>query len=337
MRAKEKTDTESLSETDLDIHEKNEHDVRDCIISYPEELLGEAILLIGKEVHVGERDERIDILGLDSNLDTVIIELKKQTLTRNHLKQALKYAPYVATRTEEELGHDYEFDAEKARAMLSADMREKYYDKDFQTAYQQFSKADSLNDNQRIMLVGTGVRKDTMDLIDWLETQGLTIDVIEITPYENSAGEVVLTADRVASDDIEERTYEQWEKSESAAQKYHFQVRASSDSEKLAKEIVKEIKDLDLLQPPNYQQKNYISFNDNEKIRVKVRPRSQKVAVWLTNVPTATYDQGAISDEIGHDIPLTLNHASDRIEFELRPGDTEAITSLATYIGNQIR
>ena len=342
MIGKSDIDPDTLSETELDVHNKSEQDVQDCILAYPSELLcedeDEEIFLIGKEIKVGGRDERIDILGLDSELNTVVVEIKTKTLNRDHLKQALKYAPYVANRTEENLRKDYQFDSAKYRNKLSADKRDAYYATDFQTAYKQFSQADSLNSDQRIILVGTGARRDLMDVVDWLETQGLTIEVIELTPYEDaSSGEIVLTGNRVDSDEIEERTYAKWERSEEEAKEYHLDNRTSEQTESIAHGFVDGITAIERLRDPDYNQKNYISFSDNERIRVKVRPRTDRVSIWLTGVSADDYNVTDIVDELGQDVEITANDASDRIEFVLGPDEGDVIEPLCSFIYKELQ
>ena len=335
MIGKRNIDKKTLSKTELETQQKNERDIQDCIIRHIETLLGENIFLFGDEIRIGRRDERIDLLGLDEDLNTVVIELKATTLTRDHLKQALKYAPYVANK--KNLSEYYKGDSESFRAKLPQNKLGTYYSKEFEEAYRQFSQADSLNDDQRIMLVGTGVRPETMDLVEWLERRELRIDVIKITPYKDTdSDQVILTADKMSSDDIQSREYQKWEKSQEDAKEWHLKSQTGEKTKKLVEYIISEIESIEFLNDPVWRQRYYISFSDGENIRVKVLPRKTKVTIRLMDISVDRYTEQEIRNQIDEELPITLDADSDRIEFEIVPEKHRTVESVGSFISSEL-
>ena len=66
-----------------------EKEMRDLVAKFPNELLGEELNLIAKEVYIG--NYRLDLLFRDRHGARLIVELQKGTLDRNHLYKILDY------------------------------------------------------------------------------------------------------------------------------------------------------------------------------------------------------------------------------------------------------
>ena len=72
-----------------------EEHLEDWIVSDPS-LLGEPLLVIGRQIIVQDTRERLDVLCLDPNGNAVVVELKRGELRDPVDMQALRYASYVS-------------------------------------------------------------------------------------------------------------------------------------------------------------------------------------------------------------------------------------------------
>ncbi len=86
---------EKVSTTKL----KNEHllerHLEDWIAGKPE-ILGDSLLIIGRQIIIPEIRDRLDLLALDPNGNAVIIELKRGHMSDPIDMQALRYASYLS-------------------------------------------------------------------------------------------------------------------------------------------------------------------------------------------------------------------------------------------------
>ena len=142
-----------IPETRLKEEKFLEEHLENWIVADPS-LLGESLLVIGRQVLIPDTKDRLDLLAVDPQGNAVIIELK-----RGHLKdpvdiQALRYASYVSKWQFE----DFE---NQARNFLG-----KVADPDFNFngMYEAFcedagiDEIPTLNQDQRVIIVGSSVR-----------------------------------------------------------------------------------------------------------------------------------------------------------------------------------
>src|SRR5256885_1691077 len=84
-----------LPETRLNEEKLLEKHLEDWIAADPS-LLGEPLLVIGRQVLIPDTKDRLDLLALDSQGAAVIIELKRGLLKDPVDVQALRYASYIS-------------------------------------------------------------------------------------------------------------------------------------------------------------------------------------------------------------------------------------------------
>jgi RecB family endonuclease NucS len=72
-----------------------EHHLEDWIADKPE-ILGETLLIIGRQIIIPEVKDRLDLLALDPNGNAVVIELKRGPMSDPIDMQALRYASYLS-------------------------------------------------------------------------------------------------------------------------------------------------------------------------------------------------------------------------------------------------
>jgi hypothetical protein len=142
-------------------------------------LLGEQLLMVGRQVLIPDLNDRIDLLALDTQGNAVIIELKRGKLTDPVDMQALRYASYVSRWSFE--------DFERQARGYSGRMGDA--DFNFNDEYENFcaeagtDEVPDINSDQRIIIVGSEVRAKLGSVALWLLEHNIDIKVIEIQTY----------------------------------------------------------------------------------------------------------------------------------------------------------
>jgi len=167
-----------VTETKLRQEKVLEEHLEDWVMANPA-LLGEPLLIIGRQVMIPDIGDRIDVLGIDPQGNAVIIELKRGKLKDPVDMQALRYTSYVAKWT---FG-DFE---RQARIHLNQEGHPEF---NFNDVYEQFcadagvDDVPDLNIDQRIIIVGSEVRAKLGSVALWLREHKVDIKVIEIEVY----------------------------------------------------------------------------------------------------------------------------------------------------------
>lgn len=162
------------------------------------ELLGEPLLIIGEQVQT--RSGPLDFLALDADGNTVVVELKRDTLARDALTQALDYASDVASWDVERLNsecrgfRDQPLEEALAAAFPDADLAEL-----------------KLNGIQRILLVGTGTDAALERMVKWLSDGfGVPVNAVLFRYIRTHRGDELLAATRVIPEDLEREQRRWW-------------------------------------------------------------------------------------------------------------------------------
>lgn len=167
-------------------------------IASQSEIVGADLLIIGRQVQT--RSGPIDLLGIDSLGNTVVVELKRDDLPRECLAQAIDYASNVAGWSPERLG---EVCAAYLKKPLDTAFQEAFPDADLESI--------SINGAQRIVLVGFSIEASLERMIEWLaETYSVNINAVVLSYAKTSGGEEILTRTSIISEEVEqERTRKQ--------------------------------------------------------------------------------------------------------------------------------
>ena len=149
----------SIHKIDLSKEGLLEQQLEDWILANSS-FLAEPLLIIGRQVVIPDVKDRIDLLALDPQGNTVVVELKRGKLSDPVDMQALRYASYISKWQCE----DFE---NYARKHFSSGQENDF---NFNQTFQEFcadagiEEVPDLNTDQRIILVGTtGVRFDIVD------------------------------------------------------------------------------------------------------------------------------------------------------------------------------
>lgn len=172
------------------------YDLQPWIESNPE-ILSDNILIIGSEVATesGPGSCKMDLLGINSSGDTIIVELKRDKMYRKVLAQAIDYASAVAGWSLEELD---DFCNARLGKTLEEAFNGKFPDVDF--------KSINFNEEQRILLVGFSIEPSLERMIEWLsETYSVSINVIILNYIETKGGEKLLSRTSMISEEGENK------------------------------------------------------------------------------------------------------------------------------------
>ncbi len=153
-------------------------------ISSDSSILGEPVLIIGRQVQIPDMRECPDLLGLDPQGNTVIIELKRGKLKDPVDMQAMRYASYISKWT----FTDFE---NAARNYFGKTGDHEF---NFNAMYESFcedagvDEIPDINKDQRIIIVGSAVRDKLGSVALWLYEHSVDIKVIEVKAYKDNNG-----------------------------------------------------------------------------------------------------------------------------------------------------
>ncbi len=157
-------------------------DIQEWIDNTPN-ILGEELLIISKELFLPS-GKRLDLLAIDKQGGLVIIELKRDNSGNAVEWQAVKYASYCSSFSNEEIFQDF-------TEYLSSD------NDDAQTKIEEFidCEIEELNQKQRIILVSKEFHSEVVSAVLWLREFEVDIECIRLTPYLDSENNLFINPD----------------------------------------------------------------------------------------------------------------------------------------------
>jgi len=149
---------------------RERYDIQEWISGTPE-ILGEELLVIAKEL-VLPSASRLDLLAVDRQGALVVIELKRDDSGTNVEWQAIKYASYCSSFSQDEI---YASFAE----YLGTDSD------DAQERIEEFinCEPEDLNQTQRIILVSKEFHSDVISAVLWLRESEIDVACVRLTPH----------------------------------------------------------------------------------------------------------------------------------------------------------
>ena len=156
---------------------KERQHLQEWIAKNPE-VLGEELLVIQKEFDgFSDTHERLDLLALDKEGKLVIIENKLDDSGRDVTWQAIKYASYCSSMSQDEIVSIF------AKYLNTTEdvAREKmlsFFDKEDMDDIELNSE-----NSQRIIFVAANFRKEVTSSALWLRNFGIDICCIKVSPY----------------------------------------------------------------------------------------------------------------------------------------------------------
>ena len=155
-------------------------------------LLRPGICLIGRQVMT--RSGPLDLLAIDRSGDLYVIELKRYRLPREVLAQAIDYASDVRTWTIDQIGDAcLKFTGQSLEDVFN----EAFPDADLESI--------TINDAQRILLVGFGLDASLERMIEWLSDKyGVGVNAILLKYVRTASGAELLTTTSILSEEVEQ-------------------------------------------------------------------------------------------------------------------------------------
>lgn len=159
-----------------------EKDLEEWLKKNPDSILqGEQLMLVGSPVQarLAELYREIDLLGVDREGRTVIVELKRGRTPRNVIAQALEYAAIAKSLTHEEIERLLR-DHEDDESVILAEHHRSY-----------FRLAESnvaFNTNQRIVIMAQEIATEIRETASFLESKGVLITCVEFSFSKNEEG-----------------------------------------------------------------------------------------------------------------------------------------------------
>lgn len=183
-----------LSPTDKTLSDSGRtepYDLESWIVSHPS-VVANDLVIIGRQVKT--KSGPLDLLGIDRNGNTVIVELKRDTLPRDALAQAIDYASDVADWSIDRLS---ETCAKYTGSDLETTINDHFSDFD----------ADSININetQRIILIGFAIEESLERMVSWLSNRfGVSINAVVLKYVRTTSGDELLVKTSIIPEEVEQ-------------------------------------------------------------------------------------------------------------------------------------
>ena len=155
-------------------------------------MLMPGLQLVGRQLTTANGS--LDLLGIDSEGRLVVFELKRGTLTRNAVAQAIDYASWLDSLDDDDLWTRI---AENSRQDGIGHIQ------NFEAWYDDHDNWDSLESLRpiRIVLVGLGADESARRMADWLAAKGAEIDLLTFLGFR-CGGRTLLARQLDSGDEV---------------------------------------------------------------------------------------------------------------------------------------
>ena len=160
---------------------ETEQMLEDTLVANPE-MLRPGLKLVGRQMPTAGGP--LDLLGVDSNGQLVVFELKRETLTRDAVTQVIDYASSLESLSDDDLAAQIAGQSGK-NGIDTIDDFEEWYSQRFTE-----QQLDSLKPVQMI-LVGLGADNNATRMVDFLTKRGVDISLLTFHGYSH-AGKTLL-------------------------------------------------------------------------------------------------------------------------------------------------
>jgi len=225
------------------------------------EILGHNLLLIGEQITT--KGGPLDFLAVDDSGSTVIIELKRDLIPRVALSQSIDYASDIA---------DWDYDKLNAKCQVFTEKDLKDYIKE-NFPIEGITWDDiSINQSQKILLVGAFISEKLERMISWLsDNYEVLINAICITYGKTESGDEVIAATAIIPEEVEkEHSDKKTRKIWKTSLEDHYN-RLYPPYDKYLKQMVEQFD----IEPTNLSGSGFHLVNGNKKIIVSTYIKSK--------------------------------------------------------------
>lgn len=231
--------------------------------------------------------DRLDILGVDTAGNTVIVELKKGVGRRKVLGQALDYASRIGEIDYEYLADRY--DGERPLRDAHADQ----FGLDHPLPESEF------NSEQRIVLVGTEFDDRLVTMADYLRDSGIEMVLVEYTAFvDEDEGIELLTTNAITRPREDEPKSRDWLIN---PKQWHLQEQTNPETADLLEDLIAEFEKIDSVGELDWSQKNYVALKRAGRRMVKFNTKKTQINVSVRVPPheLQQIDTDALASDTG--------------------------------------
>ena len=257
---------EPLETTMVGERRKEAEHLEQWIKSHPS-ILGQDLLIIGEQVRT--KSGPLDFLGIDRSGNAVIIELKRERIPREALAQAIDYTSDVASWDFDKLSEECERYREQPLDTYMADS----------DVFEGVNLEDiSVNQTQRILLVGTHVDESLERMIEWLSgNYGVAINALLFKYIKTKSGDELIARTMIIPEEVEK---ERSRKQQRKITIYHRDIEAHYERLKsplgdYLKNLIEELDEELGIEPTNLSASGFHLINEDRKIMISTWQKSK--------------------------------------------------------------
>ncbi|MBU1937155.1 hypothetical protein KKG05_07115 [bacterium] len=238
-------------------------------------ILGEPLLVFGRQVIIPDTKDRLDLLAIDPKGSIAVIELKRGQLKDPVDVQSLRYASYVS----------------KWRFQEFENVARNYFGKvgdvefNFNELFESFCSEAGIDDvpdintDQRIIIVGSAVRDKLGSVALWLRAHNIDIKLIEVQAYKEGndlfiepSTIVPVAVSRFDSVGMSGPEGQPWL---TDGKTWHLEKRCSPKTREMLLLLDQVVQDEFGIEGPRWSQKYYVAYpvNDFNWLCVHTKPR----------------------------------------------------------------
>lgn|GEM_PF-407515 len=279
-------DVVEVPSTSASHEELYERDVEDWVALRPE-VLGEPLLVIGRQVALDEGKDRLDLLALDQAGSLVVIELKRDLVGGSADLQALRYAAMISQWTHEDVRRQAEGYWRTIGRQGST----------FAQAVEDFCEEGyEVNGGQRMILAGRDVKPRLGTMALWLRKHGIDTRVVAIRILKDDERLYVqpqviipVPSDERLTARIQIGSSDKPWLSDGEA--WHLEQRCSPTGREVVEALVDLIgRSVPDAEGPNWAQKQYVSWRHRSTNWIHMHTRSSGAVVDLDGVKASKED-----------------------------------------------
>lgn len=248
------------------------------------EILGEPLLIIGRQVQMDEGRDRIDLLAMDQAARLVVVELKRDRLGGSVDIQGLRYAALVAGWTHDQISRQaegYWSTTGQSRGTFTQELEE-FCEEGYE-----------LNGDQRLILVGQDIKPRLGTMALWLRDHAIDVRVVSLSLFKDEAANALYIQPQVViPPPSEERlrakihvgsSDQPWLRD---GQAWHLEQRCSPKGREILERLVELIGEaLPDAEGPNWNQKHYVSWKATTRQIIRVNTLPNQAALHVANLP----------------------------------------------------
>ena len=238
-------------------------------------ILGEPLLVFGRQVIIPDTKDRLDLLAVDPNGSITVIELKRGQLKDPVDIQSLRYASYVSK-------WDFQDFENTARNYFGKVGDTEF---NFNELFESFCFKAGLDDvpdinrDQRIIIVGSAVREKLGSVALWLRGHNIDIKLIEVHAYKEGNDLFIepstIVPVAVGRFDSVGKTGPDGQPWLTDGKTWHLEKRCSPKTKEMLLLLDQVVQEEFGIEGPRWSQKYYVAYpvNDFNWLCVHTKPR----------------------------------------------------------------